>query len=293
MYLHFRLWSLRILNVLVSWFWYLSLMGGIYCGTAHAGDVLEDINFSALPGGKVQLRIVMQRADAVMPKIFATDAPPKLVLDFPDTSLAMSKRLLEVGVGAVHNVATVASDDGRVRVVVRLDKKVNHILSRKKNIVLLTLDSALAVATERTEVVPLSPEVAPASSVPSGTSAKPVQYITAGTPEEAVQPVVFGKSMVNTIDFRRGKDGEGRVLITMNNSNSTVNLKEDGKSVILEVLNTQLASNLQQQKLDVVDFATPVQSIVSEQMGGTAKVSIVAVGEYGQKLAKPGPQQSS
>jgi type IV pilus assembly protein PilQ len=220
-------------------------MLGLNPGLALAGSALKDVSFSALPGNKVQIRLILA-GPAMVPTVFSTDSPARLVLDFPDTSVTLTKRTMAVGIGAVHKL-TVVEAGNRSRVVLNLDQKVPYHLQTSGNMVLLTLDSGLTPTAQE----------ARSDSLPS------VQALPG----------------LQAIDFHRGPGGEGRVLITLDNPNTMVDVKEEGRNVVLSIPNASLPPALHQ-KLDVVDFATPVQSIVSEAKGNDVRVTIQAAGEY-------------
>jgi len=223
----------------------LALLIGLGPGLVQAGNTLKDVSFSVLPGNKVQFRLTLT-GPAVAPKTFSTDAPARLVLDFPNTALALPHRTLRVGVGAAHSLTAVQAGN-RTRVVVNLDRMAPYELRTAGNAVVLTLDSGLALATQETRSDPQTPSLA--------------------------------RRGLRAIDFRRGPGGEGRVLVTLDSPDIQLDLKEEGRNVVLDVLNARLPPALHQ-KLDVVDFATPVQSIVSEAKGDNVRIRIQAKGEY-------------
>jgi type IV pilus assembly protein PilQ len=103
------------------------------------------------------------------------------------------------------------------------------------------------------------------------------------TDQEAIASAETALSRVTgdlqAIDFRRGPTGEGRVLITLESPETLVDVKEEGQRIILDILNTSLPADLHQ-RLDVTDFATPVQLVESEPRGDNVRVSITTAGEY-------------
>ncbi len=103
-----RPWLLRIAAV----------FGFALAGAAQAENVLEDISYSALPGGKVELSLKFAQPVGA-PQVFSTEAPPSIALDFPDVRNGLSKRRIDIGAGATSGVSAIESA-GRTRVVVDL-----------------------------------------------------------------------------------------------------------------------------------------------------------------------------
>ncbi|WP_460035781.1 type IV pilus secretin PilQ [Methylothermus subterraneus] len=185
---------------------------------------LQDIQFATLAGDNVQLRFVLD-GPAETPKVFHTDNPARLVLDFAGVKSALGKKTVPVNTGVLTEV-NVVEGDGRTRLVANLVSLVPYELSAEGNEVRLLLKNAGAVAT--------TAQFAPPSGLPT--------------------------QRIEKIDFRRGPQGEGRVLVYLKDPNALVNLRQEGGKVVAEFLDTELPKQLAKQ-LDVLDFATPVKTI--------------------------------
>jgi len=238
------LWS-RIGVGVVVWLLHSSL--------ANAGDLaLSGIDFASQAGDKLQVQLEMT-GPATAPKIFKTDNPARIALDFQDTKSALPKKMYSVNQGAVNSIYVVEAA-GRVRVVVNLLETTPFETQVEGNKVLLTLTRAKAVVPGVTNaaIKPLPP-VAKSASVAqiSSTSAK-----SANTVAAALLP----SQAISGFDFKRGEKGEGRILVNLANPNTIVNSKEEGGKVIINFLNTQLSANMSR-RLDVSEFATPVKFI--------------------------------
>lgn len=202
--------------------------------SAGAGNIsIQGIDIATLPGDKLQVQLEMS-GTAIEPKVFHTDNPARIALDFPGVKNALDKKEYPINQGAARNVY-VAEGADRVRVVLNLVESVPFDTKVIGNKVQLTLTNAKAVIPDR--FVPIAQK--PATSV-----------ISSLMPEQAIRG----------LDFKRGDRGEGRILVSLANPNTIVNSKEEGGKVVISFLNTQLPGNLEK-KLDVSDFATPVRSI--------------------------------
>lgn len=238
------LWS-RIGVGVVVWLLHSSLV--------NAGDLaLSSIDFASQAGDKLQVQLEMT-GPASTPKIFKTDNPARIALDFQDTKSALPKKMYSVNQGAVNSIYVVEAA-GRVRVVVNLLETTPFETQVEGNKVLLTLTRAKAVAPGVTNaaIKPLPPVAKPAPVAQiSSTSAKSANSVAAA---------LLPSQAISSFDFKRGEKGEGRILVNLANPNTIVNSKEEGGKVIINFLNTQLPANMSR-RLDVSEFATPVKFI--------------------------------
>jgi len=207
---------------------------------------LVDMSYSALPGNKVQLRLTLSDPVAVEPKSFATDTPARLVLDFADVGVDLPRKTLPIGVGVAHSASAVEAGN-RTRVVLNLNEMVPYSMDVAENQVILNLDSGFSMADQD--------------------SVSDAQAL----------PLIEGD--LQEIDFRRGPAGEGRVIINLAEPDTLVDIKEEGERIIMDILNTTLPERLHQ-RLDVVDFATPVQTVESEPRGNGVRISVKAAGDF-------------
>ncbi len=236
---------------------YFSLVAFLLlAGPARAADgalpQLEDVNFLALPGNRVQVELIMS-GPVREPNSFTTDKPARIALDFPDTTSNLTKKTHSVGVGAVSGVAAVQGKN-RTRVVVDLVKMVPYQTRVEGNRFYITLESGDAVAA-----APAAPAV-PGVAIENPLVAKPAYAI-------------------DKVDFRRGEKGEARILISLSDAAAPVNVREEGGKLLLDFADTALPAELER-RLDVVDFATPVSMIDAFTVGQGARMVISASGLY-------------
>ena len=215
-----------------------------WLNTAHAqtNTTLDKISFSTLPGDRVQ--IVLDLSGPVdKPLSFAIDEPARVALDFPGVSLNLPRKTENIGVGMARSVTAVEAG-GRSRVVLSLVKLVPYSIDVSGNQVVLTLDS------------------------------------TGSTTSQAVAKSAAGiTGSIESIDFRRGETGEGRIMVTLSDPAIVVNTFEQGDDIIVEFIGVDLPERLSR-RLDVVDFATPVKIVDTKQEGGNVRMIIEASGVF-------------
>jgi type IV pilus assembly protein PilQ len=225
---------------------------------ADAALQLQDLQVQTLPGNKVELEIKLSGA-APEPLSFTIENPARIALDFPDTVIALQSRRKDVGIG---NLATIlaAESGGRTRVVLNLDSMVPYQTRVAGNSVFVTLGTAGSSAATST-----STAAAPATAVaaPGGASAT--------TP-------AAGRS-IQAVDFRRAENGGGRVVLSLSDVGAPVDVRKESGQVVLTLANTQLPDSLVK-RLDVTDFATPVDTVDVSRVGANARIVIAAHGSF-------------
>jgi type IV pilus assembly protein PilQ len=214
-----------------------------------ADNTLESISFSTLPGEQVQLSLLFADTPPE-PLSFTIDNPARIALDFPNTASQVKERSKQINVGVARGVHAVQAND-RTRVVVELAQLVGYQTKIDGNELMLTLGDHGSVAL-----------------------APPVAHGIGASPAAAIQ-----HAAVTGVDFRRGDSGEGRILISLSNPNIPVDLHEQGGKLMVDFANAKLAPELAQ-RLDVVDFATPVRTVDTFTADKGVRMVIDATGEY-------------
>ena len=222
----------------------IAIVAVAWASVAHAqtNTTLDKISFSTLPGDRVQ--VILEMSGPVdEPLSFAIDEPARVALDFPGVSLNLPRKTENINVGMARSVTAVEAG-GRSRVVLSLVKLVPYSIDVSGNKVVLTLDS------------------------------------TGSTASQAVAKSAAGiKGSIESIDFRRGETGEGRIMVTLSDPAIVVNTFEQGDDIIVEFIGVELPDNLSR-RLDVVDFATPVKIVDTKQEGGNVRMIIEASGVF-------------
>ncbi|MCG8432905.1 MAG: AMIN domain-containing protein, partial [Gammaproteobacteria bacterium] len=225
-------------------------------GAQEGRNQLEAIEVATMPGDQVQLRLRLSDT-APDPLSFTIDNPARIALDLRDTRIALEDRMTEIGVGAIRSVMT-AEAKGRTRVVVNLSDLVPYQTRTEGNNVYITLGASTVAATPvPTQTFgPASEPAQPQAQTPPRAQAQAASPRPSFTPPQT-QP--RGKS-INAIDFRRGDEGEGRVMVTLSDPRTVVDVRQEGGEIIVDFRGASLPDNLIQ-RYDVLDFATPVKTI--------------------------------
>ena len=220
---------------------------------AHAADPvkLEAIDVQTLSGQQVQLKLHMS-GPAPEPLPFTIDKPARIAFDLPNTTLALTSRRIDVRSGGVDTVLA-AEANGRTRVVVNVDSLLPYTTKVDGNNIIVTLGNQPGAA------------VAQAAGPRAGSGG------TAAATERRIR----------TIDFRRGSDGTGRVIVQLTDPRTPVNVRQEGNQVVVDFAGTLMPKNLMR-RYDVQDFATPVQSVDAIRVEGSSRLVISAQGDFEQ-----------
>src|SRR5450631_2596441 len=221
---------------------------------AHAADPnkLESIEVQTLSGQQVQLKLHLSGPPAE-PMPFTIDKPARIAFDLPDTTLALASRRVDVHSGGVDSVVA-AEANGRTRLVVNVDSLLPYTTKVDGNIITVTLGNQPGSSLARQGEPPRAGSGQPATS-------------TART--------------IRTIDFRRGSDGTGRVIVQLTDPRTPVNVRQEGNQVVVDFAGTLMPKNLMR-RYDVQDFATPVQSVDAIRVEGSSRLVISAQGDFEQ-----------
>lgn len=253
---------------------------------------LRSVDFSSLAGDRLQLALRMS-GPARVPRVFHTGNPARIVLDFSGVGNALEKKVIPINVGVVSRLHAIEAS-GRTRVVVNLLKMAPYDTRVDGNDVLITLQNQSGAGTQAARVgrgdtarpgASLSPAIQAPGSIGVPTtqprpSLTPTAAVSKGSQAMTSQSYTLPKQSIQNIDFRRGKKGEGRVLISLSDPNTVVDMQEKGGKVIVHFVNTDLSPALAR-TLDVLDFATPVQSVATVKEGNRVKMTITpATGDY-------------
>jgi type IV pilus assembly protein PilQ len=203
-------------------------------------------------GQQVQLKLHLN-GPAPEPLPFTIDKPARIALDLPNTMLALASRRIDVHSGGVDSVLA-AEANGRTRIVVNVDSLLPYTTKVQGNDIILTLGQQLRDAA--------GAAVAVSRAAGSGGSA-PVERT------------------IKTIDFRRGSDGTGRVIVQLSDPRTPVNVRQEGNQVVVDFAGTLMPKNLMR-RYDVMDFATPVQTVDAIRVEGSSRLVISAQGDFEQ-----------
>ncbi|MCU7904356.1 MAG: type IV pilus secretin PilQ [Candidatus Thiodiazotropha sp. (ex Epidulcina cf. delphinae)] len=224
---------------------------------AMAETALKSIDFSALPGDRVQITLGMT-GQVEEPASFITENPARISLDFVGVASDLGFKTKLIGVGPAHSITALQAGN-RTRVVINLTSMVGYKTEVSGADVLVTLD--------------VSGQGAGASA---GISAATIPTLAR---QSAVTEIAAEGYGVSNVDFRRGEAGEGRVLVTLSDPSTPIDVREQGGKIIIEVFKAMIDASLVQ-SLDVMDFATPVTRIETKPVGENVVIEISPTGEY-------------
>ncbi|NCC27842.1 MAG: type IV pilus secretin PilQ [Gammaproteobacteria bacterium] len=222
---------------------------------------LTDVQFTAQPGNRVEILLLFS-GPVGAPKTFDTLSPARIALDFEGVANRLARRSIPIGVGPVHSLVAVEASD-RARVVINLNDSVPYRVTTEGNRVRVDIDARSDPSAARPAP---SPVQTPAQVRPRAPAAAPWDRSAS---DGAPAPVPG----VRDIDFRRGAEGEGRVLIKLPSATTRVTVREQGSRVLVDIIDAALPQRLFR-RLDVVDFATPVVAIESRPKGRNVEVAV-------------------
>ncbi|MGH8401787.1 MAG: type IV pilus secretin PilQ [Gammaproteobacteria bacterium] len=240
----------------------------------EGNNQLQAVTATKLPGDRVQLQLKLS-GPASKPLSFTVGQPARIALDLDNTRLDLKNRETDINVGNVNSVVT-AEAGARTRVVVNLTSLVPYNVSAQGNTVYVLLGGS----PSDTAVAQLDPASLNPSTTAMVATAAATSPAVANAAPAAAAPA--GQSITN-VDFRRGSNGMGRVIVDLSTPSIVGNVHAAGSDVIVDFANTRLPKNLVR-RMDVSDFATPVQYIDAENTPTGVRLVIHPTGQY-EKLA--------
>jgi type IV pilus assembly protein PilQ len=217
--------------------------------SAWAQNAIEALGVSQ-QGSDIVLKLTTTQPLAAVPASFSVANPPRIAFDFPGVKNALGRNSQIVNEGDLRSVSLVEVGD-RTRVVLNL-KQVRQADSRiEGKDLFITL-----------------------GGVAAGTAAKAEQASTQHFAE--VKPSI-SQSSIRDINFRRGTNGEGRVIVDLSDSNVGIDIRQQGSNLVVEFLKTTLPENLRR-RLDVTDFATPITTVNTQPQGENIRMVIAPKG---------------
>jgi type IV pilus assembly protein PilQ len=223
---------------------------------AQEGNRLQDIQVRSLPGQRVELKLIMS-GTAPEPLAFTIDNPARIALDLPDTALGLTSRRRDINLGPLATILT-AEANGRTRVVLNLEQMVSYETRRSGNTVIITLGDGDSYSEDST------------------------QFASVATPSaQSYARSAVGARSISSVDFRRTRDGGGRIVVTLTDPTTPVDIRQEGGRVVAVFKDTGLPAELMR-RLDVMDFATPVTTVDTLRTNLDTRIVISAEGKYEQ-----------
>lgn len=220
---------------------------------ASTGLKLQSVQAMPLRNGDVDVTLHFSGPLSQEPRSFNTEQPPRIILDFIGVTSAMQDAHKMIAVGVVQSYSVVNNND-RTRVMLDLKEAATYKVSVEGNCVRVHLHGRSPVSAYVKE---------------EQFAANPWTKKTAHA--------------IKSVDFHRDPGGGGRVVVNLSDPNISVNVVQEGKKIVVDFVDTELPTPLSR-KLEVTDFATPVQTITTKRKGANTEMVIAVLGEY-QQLA--------
>jgi len=208
---------------------------------------LQSVDVQPLPGQQLQITMRLS-GSAPQPMSFTIDNPARISFDLPNTTLAMPSKRIDVHASGVDTIVAAETKD-RTRVVVNLDKLVPYDTRVAGNNIVVMLGGASA---------------ATATVTPTSTAS-----LTSNVRE------------LRAIDFRRGPDGAGRVMVKLSDPHIHINLHQVGNQVVVDFSDASVPANLMR-RYDATDYGTPVMGFDVTRIGNGSRIAISANGDFEQ-----------
>lgn len=215
---------------------------------------LQDLNVASLPGDRVELKLSFDEP-VMAPRGYTIEQPARIALDLPGVSNKLGSKNRELGVGNARSITIVEAKD-RTRLIVNLTSLAPYSTRVEGNDLYVLVGDSSAVASR------------PSASVPASVAAVPPKKTYGPQPKT-----------ISNIDFQRGEQGEGNVVITLSDASISPDIQEQGGKIRLDFAKTDLPESLRV-RLDVKDFATPVQFVSATGSADRTSIVIEPVGLY-------------
>jgi len=200
-------------------------------------------------GGKTIVRITTKEALRSVPPNFSVANPARIAFDFANTANGLGRSSQDISQGELRSMNVVQGAE-RTRVVLNLRRSVPHETALDGRSVVITLSEAPVAQT------------APGGQV-----------------SRFAEGRANAKHQIRDVDFRRGRGGEGRVVVDLSDTTTGIDIRTQGQNIVIDFLKTALPENLRR-RLDVVDFATPVNTINTFQQGENVRMIVEPRGQW-------------
>jgi type IV pilus assembly protein PilQ len=239
---------------------WLARLGASLClllagGVALAQDnAIESITANQ-QGSNVVINIAMKNAPTKPPIGFSITNPARIALDFGATANGTGKNGQDINMGDVRGANVVQAGE-RTRVVLNLKRPLNYATAVDGKSVIVTVEG-------------------------SGGVAQAVN--AAGLPVATAEPAPAARQALKDLDFRRGPNGNGRIVVDLPNSQVPVDVRQAGNQIVVDFMHTSLPPTLRR-RLDVSDFGTPVTRVTAAPQGDNVHLTIDAQGLWEQSV---------
>ena len=230
---------------------------------AWADNSIQSIN-SSQQGASDVVRIELSEPLAAVPAGFTVQTPPRVAIDLPGVSNALGRNSVELNSGNVRS-ASIAQAGDRTRLVLNLKQPGSYAARVEGKTLVLTLQTSAG-----SQPLAASPPTGAAAQAQAQAPSAPVHF--ADSQNQAPQ-------VLRSVDFRRGQDGAGRVVVELPSNQVGVDIRQQGQTLVVEFLKTSLPESLRR-RLDVTDFGTPVRTVSTVQSGDKVRMVVEPTGVW-------------
>ena len=241
----------------------LSVCSLIFSGFTAAEQRISDIDFNALPDGRLSIGLDFQGVESREFSSYTIEEPARIVIDFPNTQSTLSQRRFSLPEGNASSVVVLAAGD-RSRLIVNLDNLGRFDTDFEGNRFTLEIQGDSA-----------------------GSYTVPTLASSLDVPSNDIQSV--RDAAISDLEFRRSAQGEGQLILSLSDANVDVNVFSEGSRISLELLDVDVSDALSR-LYDVTDFATPVSQIEVAPSTRGARVLLKANGFYDYLAYQQGDQ---
>jgi type IV pilus assembly protein PilQ len=240
--------SISLLRIVMATSLAITAAWSITTANAQDRNVLESITADSQTVGKVTVRATFKSPLSTVPNGFTVTNPARIALDLPNVSNGTSKSVVDIGQGDVRTINIVEAG-ARTRLVLNLARTLTYTTTLDGRSLILSIDTSQAgVLRETAQVTKF---------------AEPPVVVTPANQRHSVRDV----------DFRRGNNGEGRVIVDLSSATTGIDIRQQGKVVIVDFVNTAVPKNLVR-RLDVLDFGTPIRFVDVIDQGTNGRMII-------------------
>ena len=216
---------------------------------AKAENSIQAVSGS-VQGGSEVIRIELAEPLASVPTGFSIQSPARIALDFQGVGNSLGRSAIEINLGNMRSANVIQAGE-RTRVVLNLKTPTAYKAELQGKSLLIILDSQ-AVAAPSVAAAPVFAESRNRDTLP-----------------------------LKDIDFRRGPNNSGRIVVALSSNEVGVDIRQQGKTVVVEFLKTALPEGLRR-RIDVTDFGTPVQTVTTSQVGDKVRMVVEPTGQWEQ-----------
>jgi type IV pilus assembly protein PilQ len=227
--------------------------------SSWAQNAIQSITSSQQAGTEV-VRVELSEPLTAVPNGFSVQAPPRIAIDLPGVSNGLGRNTIDINQGNLRS-ASVAQAGDRSRLVLNLKQASGYRAQVQGKVLLVILDTA-------------GPAIAPEATAAAAPAASP-----AGQTVQFAAPQNTAPLALRDIDFRRGQDGTGRVIVNLPSTQVGVDIRQQGQTLVVEFLRSSLPENLRR-RLDVTDFGTPVRTVSTFQSGDRVRMVVEPSGSW-------------